>query len=94
MEKFDLGEAACIHYNMSTSKLYEESIRREENTIITCHGALRALTGHHTGRSPLDKFIVRDDSTEKNVFWKNNGDISPSHNLIMSSIILLHIICN
>ncbi|EMS36535.1 phosphoenolpyruvate carboxykinase (ATP) [Candidatus Liberibacter americanus] len=91
MGVFDLGTASCIHYNMPISKLYEESIRREENTIITCHGALRALTGQHTGRSPLDKFIVRDDATEKNVFWNNNANISPANFSVLKKDMLDYI---
>jgi phosphoenolpyruvate carboxykinase (ATP) len=32
---------------------------------LTAHGALRALTGQHTGRSAKDKFVVRDASTDR-----------------------------
>ncbi|MBA5724299.1 phosphoenolpyruvate carboxykinase [Candidatus Liberibacter sp.] len=87
---FDLGGASCIHYNLNTSKLYEESIRREK-TNLTCHGALRALTGSHTGRSPLDKFIVRDDYTENNVFWESNKHISPDCFSVLKADMLNHI---
>ncbi|AKK20164.1 phosphoenolpyruvate carboxykinase (ATP) [Candidatus Liberibacter africanus] len=78
MVKFDCGGSSRVYHNLSVSRLYEESIRREK-TILTCDGALRALTGQHTGRSALDKFIVRDDYTEKNVFWENNKHISPAN---------------
>ncbi|AGH16734.1 phosphoenolpyruvate carboxykinase [ATP] [Candidatus Liberibacter asiaticus] len=77
MEKFDLEGSSRVYRNLSTSRLYEESIRREK-TILTCDGALRALTGQHTGRSAFDKFIVRDSHTENDVFWENNKYISPA----------------
>src|SRR5262249_8894749 len=39
-------------------------------------GALCAETGVHTGRSPKDKFIVCDGSTEKTVWWEKNGKLT------------------
>jgi phosphoenolpyruvate carboxykinase (ATP) len=42
-------------------------------------GALLAETGVHTGRSPKDKFVVRDEATESTVWWDNNGSITPGH---------------
>ena len=57
-----LGGAASVRYNFSAAALYEESIRRGE-AELTAQGALRALTGQHTGRSPRDKFVVRDVNT-------------------------------
>ncbi|MBY7649054.1 MAG: phosphoenolpyruvate carboxykinase (ATP) [Candidatus Liberibacter europaeus] len=87
MVNFDLEGASFVHYNLSVSKLYEESIRHE-NTIITCHGSLRALTGHHTGRSPLDKFIVLDENTEKSIFWDSNKDMSPENFSVLKSDML------
>ncbi|CAL9915754.1 Phosphoenolpyruvate carboxykinase (ATP) [Candidatus Liberibacter solanacearum] len=90
MEKFNLEGSSCVYYNFSTSRLYEESIRREK-TILTCHGALRALTGQHTGRSSLDKFIVRDDSTEEGVCWESNKGISPANFSVLKADMLDYI---
>ena len=42
-------------------------------------GALLAETGVHTGRSPKDKFVVRDEATDSTVWWDNNGAITPGH---------------
>ncbi len=64
--------------NLEAPKLYEEAIRRNE-AIIAAGGALLAETGVHTGRSPRDKFVVRDASTENTVWWDNNGAITPAH---------------
>ncbi len=66
------------HYNLSEVELYEEAIRRGE-ADLTADGALRAITGQHTGRSPKDKFVVRDASTEGQIWWDNNKPMSPEH---------------
>jgi len=46
---------------------------------LTADGALSVSTGAFTGRSPKDKFIVRDALTESRVWWENSGAISPAH---------------
>ena len=43
---------------------------------IAEHGPLVADTGVHTGRSPKDKFVVRDDETDPIVWWENNNAMS------------------
>ena len=64
------------HYNLSEVELYEHAIRRGE-ADLTADGALRAITGQHTGRSPKDKFVVRDANTEGQIWWDNNKPMSP-----------------
>ncbi|KKC38286.1 phosphoenolpyruvate carboxykinase [ATP] [Devosia epidermidihirudinis] len=44
---------------------------------LTADGAVSVRTGAFTGRSPKDKFIVRDGLTENTVWWDNSGAISP-----------------
>lgn len=41
----------------------------ETGSAITATGALTAYSGAKTGRSPLDKRIVKEESSEKNVWW-------------------------
>jgi phosphoenolpyruvate carboxykinase (ATP) len=55
-------------WNLSSPALYEEAVRRGEGQIAA-HGPLVCRTGQHTGRSPNDKFIVRDPAAERNVAW-------------------------
>ena len=43
---------------------------------LTASGALAVTTGAHTGRSPRDKYIVRDTLTESSVWWENSGALS------------------
>jgi ATP-dependent phosphoenolpyruvate carboxykinase len=65
------------HWNLEPPALYEEAIRRRE-ARLACSGALVAYTGRHTGRSPNDKFIVKDPSSADKVWWGPvNTPISP-----------------
>jgi phosphoenolpyruvate carboxykinase (ATP) len=49
--------------------LYEDALVYETGSAITSSGALTAYSGAKTGRSPLDKRIVKEDGSEKNVWW-------------------------
>jgi phosphoenolpyruvate carboxykinase (ATP) len=57
-----------VKWNLSAAALYEEALRREEG-ILAAHGPLACRTGHHTGRSPNDKFVVREPSSEAHIAW-------------------------
>jgi phosphoenolpyruvate carboxykinase (ATP) len=64
-------------HNLSPAELYEHSIRRAEGALVST-GALTAETGRHTGRSPQDKFFVREPVTEDKVWWyPGNQPIAP-----------------
>jgi phosphoenolpyruvate carboxykinase (ATP) len=67
-EKIGLQNAASIHWNFLPPQLYEHAIRDGEATIVG-GGPLCADPGVHTGRSPKDKAIVADETTEKNIWW-------------------------
>lgn len=56
------------YYNESAASLYEHAVKRSEG-LIGHLGPLVVRTGTHTGRSPNDKFLVREPSSEKNVWW-------------------------
>ncbi|MFL5193203.1 MAG: phosphoenolpyruvate carboxykinase [Microvirga sp.] len=67
-----------VYWNLEAPALYEQSLIRGETKLVQ-GGALLADTGVHTGRSPKDKFVVRDETTESTVWWDNNGSITPGH---------------
>jgi len=72
LEYLGLKNLGPIVRNASVPALYEAAVRRGEARIA--HGGpLLALTGQYTGRSPKDKFIVRDDETESTINW---GDVN------------------
>ena len=54
--------------NLSTAELYEHAVRHGEG-VISAHGSLVVRTGKHTGRSPQDKFVVREPSSAAKVWW-------------------------
>ncbi len=58
----------ATHRNLSTAALYEHAIRGGEG-IVSAHGSLVVRTGRHTGRSPKDKFVVREPSSAGKVWW-------------------------
>jgi phosphoenolpyruvate carboxykinase (ATP) len=68
LEALGLVRAGRIHWNLSPAALYEEAIRRGEGQLAA-EGPLVARTGQHTGRSPNDKFTVREASSEQHVHW-------------------------
>jgi phosphoenolpyruvate carboxykinase (ATP) len=65
-----------IVYDPSTSLLYEHAVARGEARIAE-GGPLAVDTGAHTGRSPQDKFIVREPSSEGRIWWDGNREMSP-----------------
>jgi phosphoenolpyruvate carboxykinase (ATP) len=70
--------SAELHWNLQTPQLVEQAIRRGEG-VLAKDGPLVVQTGRHTGRSALDKFIVRDGETEDTIWWDNNRSMSPEH---------------
>ncbi len=71
--------AARVYWNLSAPALYEEAVRRGE-AVIAAGGPLVCRTGQHTGRSPNDKFIVREPSSEREVAWGTvNRPMEPRH---------------
>jgi phosphoenolpyruvate carboxykinase (ATP) len=70
MHVSDLAELLSdgrTHFNLSPAELVEHSIRRQEATLAA-NGSLVGYT-NRTGRSPKDKFIVKDHLTEHTVAW-------------------------
>lgn len=57
-----------IFHNLSVSELVEHAILNKEATLAS-NGALNATTGKRTGRSPKDRYVVKDDTTEKTIWW-------------------------
>jgi phosphoenolpyruvate carboxykinase (ATP) len=57
--------------NASPAALYEAALRHEKGTAISATGALVALSGAKTGRSPQDKRIIDEPSTREKIWWGN-----------------------
>ena len=77
LEALGIVRSGRVHWNLSPAALYEEAVRREEG-ILSAGGALVCRTGQHTGRSPNDKFVVREPTSEQHVHWGSvNKAIEP-----------------
>lgn len=63
-----------INYQLSPEELTEKMVELGQGEI-TSSGAVNMLTGEFTGRSPKDRFIVKDDITTDNVWWDGNINI-------------------
>jgi phosphoenolpyruvate carboxykinase (ATP) len=76
VEKYGIKNAK-IKYQLSSEALHNETISKGQGTEANS-GALAVNTGEFTGRSPKDRFIVKDDVTKDKVWWGNiNIPFSP-----------------
>ena len=62
-----------IVYNPSYNRLYDEEndecLSGFESVQNTQYGAVNVMTGIYTGRSPKDKYILKDETTKDNLWW-------------------------
>ncbi len=68
LENHGLYNLNDIYWNLPTPALYEQAIYRHE-AVLSHLGPLVVRTGHHTGRSATDKFIVQELSTQNDIWW-------------------------
>ena len=77
IELHGITASRSVHWNCPVPQLVEMACARREGQL-TNMGAMACLTGKRTGRSPNDKFIVKDAATEHDVDWgKTNKPITP-----------------
>jgi phosphoenolpyruvate carboxykinase (ATP) len=73
MDSFNLSASGItvsrILRNAAPARLYEEALRYEPDTAIASTGALVALSGKKTGRSPKDKRIVENAASSNDIWW-------------------------
>ncbi|HTJ26577.1 MAG TPA: phosphoenolpyruvate carboxykinase (ATP) [Candidatus Limnocylindria bacterium] len=68
MASLGLGGVGTVYRNLGVAELYEHALRRGEG-VLGAGGQLVVETGKHTGRSPNDKFFVREPGSETHVDW-------------------------
>ena len=77
LEAQGLKPSGQVHWNLVAPVLIQSAIRREEGELADM-GPFCAVTAPHTGRSPNDKFVVKEPASENDVDWgKVNQPFSP-----------------
>ncbi|HYG63975.1 MAG TPA: phosphoenolpyruvate carboxykinase (ATP), partial [Thermoanaerobaculia bacterium] len=72
LDKQGITGVRRVYWNLPPARLYEMAIQRGE-AMTASEGPLVCDTGQHTGRSPNDKFLVRDPSVDADIWW---GDVN------------------
>jgi phosphoenolpyruvate carboxykinase (ATP) len=81
LENHGITRPGKVHWNLSVARLVEESVQRGEG-MLTASGALNAMTGSRTGRSPRDKWVVEQAAIKDKIWWgKVNQPISEENYL-------------
>ena len=68
LKNHGIKNAGTVYWNLSTPMLYEQVTQRREG-VIAHLGPLVVNTGDYTGRSPKDKFVVVEPTSEKDIWW-------------------------
>src|SRR5437870_10974882 len=91
LEAAGLTPQRAVHWNLGPPALYEHAVRRAEGMIAE-GGAFCAVTTPHTGRSPNDKFIVREASSADEVWWQRvNQPLEADHFERLKAAVLAHL---
>ena len=87
LQKQGLKPSGEVHWNLTGPELMLSAARRSEGEFAAM-GPFVAVTTPHTGRSPNDKFVVKEATSENDVDWgKVNQPISTEHyNLLLSEV--------
>jgi phosphoenolpyruvate carboxykinase (ATP) len=79
LEEHGIHNINAAYWNLTAASLVEHAIQRREGSL-SADGSLVVRTGQFTGRSPKDKFIVRDELTDPTVQWDSvNQPMSEAH---------------
>ena len=89
--KIGLQNSESIHYQLAPEELIQDTLRIGEG-VLNDTGALVIRTGEFTGRSPKDKFIVKDETTANTIDWNEfNNPITPEHFDIIKKKVTEHL---
>ncbi|MDE5560062.1 MAG: phosphoenolpyruvate carboxykinase (ATP), partial [Bacteroidales bacterium] len=77
LASYGIENVKDIYYNLSYDELYEHETKAGltgfDRAYLTDMGAVSVDTGEFTGRSPKDKYIVKEPGSENNVWWAQAG---------------------
>ncbi len=79
LEQHGITPSGRVHWQPTTALLYEHALMQGDAHLAE-GGPLVVDTGRHTGRSPMDKFVVREPGSEGRIWWGDvNAEISEEH---------------
>jgi phosphoenolpyruvate carboxykinase (ATP) len=79
LSEHGIEAGGTVHHNPTVALLYTHALKRGDGTLAE-GGPLVVDTGEHTGRSPKDKFVVREPGSEGRIWWGDvNAEISEEH---------------
>ena len=70
LENHKFAKLKAAYWNLPPEELAEQAVQRGE-AVLAADGAVIARTGKHTGRSPHDKFLVKEPASAGNVWWSD-----------------------
>ncbi|MDP4290789.1 MAG: phosphoenolpyruvate carboxykinase (ATP) [Bacteroidota bacterium] len=84
--KYGIKDVQNVFYNLSYEELYQHEtdpgLKGYEHGMLTNTGAVSVDTGIFTGRSPKDKYIVKESTSENNIWWKVAGKKSSDNKML------------
>ncbi len=91
LDKHGIRNPGAVFWNLLPAELVEHAVRRGEGILVE-GGPFNAVTSPHTGRSPNDRFVVREPSSEEHVWWgKVNQPISAEHYAALREDVMAHL---
>ena len=96
LQEYGIEQTEEVYHNLSYDELFKHETNDDlegfEKGYITKSGAIAVDTGIFTGRSPMDKYIVRDDESENNIWWtspeRKSSDNKPISKEIWDDLLL------
>ena len=77
LTEYGITDVVRVHHNPTYEELFQfemdPALEGFERSVLTECGAVAVNTGEFTGRSPKDKYLVRDETTRDNVWWSDQG---------------------
>ena len=90
LAKYGIEGATKIYHNLSYEELYKHetdpSLQGFERGFVTESGAVAVDTGIFTGRSPKDKYIVFEDESKGNVWWRDEKNLTSDNKPISEEV--------
>jgi len=91
LDAHGISTTGAVYWNLTAAVLYEHALQRGEGTLAA-EGPLVCRTGQHTGRSPNDKFFVKEPSSEAHIQWgKVNRPLAPEHFAALRADVVAHL---